>query len=83
MGYMMSTFASASVLGPVVGGFLSGQSSILGITGWRWIFYVNVPIGIVALSSSTGCCGCRVRHVAGPHRLARCAACSPRGWSRC
>ena len=49
LGYMMSTFASASVLGPVVGGLLSGQASILGITGWRWIFYVNVPIGIVAL----------------------------------
>jgi EmrB/QacA subfamily drug resistance transporter len=49
MGYTMSTFASASVLGPVIGGLLSGQASILGITGWRWIFYVNVPIGIVAL----------------------------------
>ncbi len=49
LGYTMSAFASASVLGPVIGGLLSGQSSILGITGWRWIFYVNVPIGIVAL----------------------------------
>jgi EmrB/QacA subfamily drug resistance transporter len=49
MGYTMSTFASASVLGPVVGGVLSGQAMILGIPGWRWIFYVNVPIGIVAL----------------------------------
>jgi EmrB/QacA subfamily drug resistance transporter len=49
MGYMMAVFATSSVLGPVVGGFLSGQSSILGITGWRWIFYVNVPIGLFAL----------------------------------
>jgi EmrB/QacA subfamily drug resistance transporter len=49
MGYMMAVFASSSVLGPVIGGFLSGQNSILGITGWRWIFYVNVPIGLVAL----------------------------------
>ncbi|SDI76964.1 drug resistance transporter, EmrB/QacA subfamily [Frankineae bacterium MT45] len=49
MGYFMATFATSSVLGPVVGGFLSGQSSIFGIAGWRWIFYVNVPIGIVAL----------------------------------
>jgi EmrB/QacA subfamily drug resistance transporter len=49
MGYFMAVFATSSVLGPVVGGFLSGQNSILGITGWRWIFYVNVPIGLVAL----------------------------------
>jgi EmrB/QacA subfamily drug resistance transporter len=49
MGYMMAAFATSSVLGPVIGGFLSGQNRILGITGWRWIFYVNVPIGLVAL----------------------------------
>jgi EmrB/QacA subfamily drug resistance transporter len=49
MGYFMAVFATSSVLGPVVGGFLSGQGSILGITGWRWIFWVNVPIGLIAL----------------------------------
>jgi len=48
-GYFMAVFATSSVLGPVVGGFFAGQSSIFGITGWRWIFYVNVPIGILAL----------------------------------
>jgi EmrB/QacA subfamily drug resistance transporter len=48
-GYFMAVFATSSVLGPVVGGFFAGQSSIFGITGWRWIFYINVPIGIVAL----------------------------------
>jgi EmrB/QacA subfamily drug resistance transporter len=48
-GYFMAVFATSSVLGPVVGGFLAGQSSILGVPGWRWIFYINVPIGIVAL----------------------------------
>jgi EmrB/QacA subfamily drug resistance transporter len=48
-GYFMAVFATSSVLGPVVGGFLAGQHSILGVTGWRWIFYVNVPIGILAL----------------------------------
>ena len=31
--------------GPVVGGFFAGQDTILGITGWRWVFLVNVPIG--------------------------------------
>jgi EmrB/QacA subfamily drug resistance transporter len=49
MGYFMATFATSSVLGPLIGGFLSGQGSILGVTGWRWIFYVNVPIGLLAL----------------------------------
>jgi EmrB/QacA subfamily drug resistance transporter len=48
-GYMMAVFASSSVLGPVLGGLLSGAPSILGIAGWRWIFYINVPIAIVAL----------------------------------
>jgi EmrB/QacA subfamily drug resistance transporter len=47
-GYFMAVFGSSSVLGPVIGGLLSGQESILGITGWRWIFYVNVPLGILA-----------------------------------
>jgi EmrB/QacA subfamily drug resistance transporter len=48
-GYFMSVFATSSVLGPVLGGFFAGQSSILGIDGWRWIFYINVPVGILAL----------------------------------
>jgi EmrB/QacA subfamily drug resistance transporter len=48
-GYMMATFASSSVLGPVLGGLLSGTHSFLGTAGWRWIFYINVPIAILAL----------------------------------
>ncbi|HEX5428471.1 MAG TPA: MDR family MFS transporter [Pedococcus sp.] len=48
-GYFLAVFGTSSVLGPVIGGFLAGQSSILGIDGWRWVFLVNVPIGIVAL----------------------------------
>jgi len=48
-GYMMATFASASVLGPVLGGLLAGTNDFLGIAGWRLIFYINVPIAIVAL----------------------------------
>jgi EmrB/QacA subfamily drug resistance transporter len=47
-GYFMAVFGTSSVLGPVIGGFLSGQASIFGVTGWRWIFYVNVPLGIAA-----------------------------------
>lgn len=49
-GYFMAVFATSSVLGPVLGGLLAGQSSLLGFDGWRWVFYVNVPIGLVALS---------------------------------
>jgi EmrB/QacA subfamily drug resistance transporter len=48
-GYFMAVFATSSVLGPVVGGFFAGTSSIFGISGWRYIFYINVPIGILAL----------------------------------
>jgi EmrB/QacA subfamily drug resistance transporter len=48
-GYFMATFATSSVLGPVIGGFFAGQEELLGVTGWRWVFLVNVPIGAVAL----------------------------------
>ena len=53
-GYFMAVFATASVLGPVIGGFFAGTDSIFGITGWRWIFYINVPIGILALDRRRG-----------------------------
>ncbi len=48
-GYFLAVFGTSSVLGPVVGGFLAGQETILGVAGWRWVFLVNVPIGLVAL----------------------------------
>ena len=48
-GYFMAMFGTSSVLGPLIGGFFAGQETILGITGWRWVFLVNVPIGIAAL----------------------------------
>src|SRR6476659_4645489 len=43
-GMFMAVFGTSSVLGPVIGGFFAGQDSLLGITGWRWIFYLNVPL---------------------------------------
>ncbi|HNJ78968.1 MAG TPA: MFS transporter, partial [Marmoricola sp.] len=48
-GYMMAMFGSSSVLGPVIGGVFAGATSILGVAGWRWVFLVNVPLGIIAL----------------------------------
>ncbi|MEO6998188.1 MAG: MFS transporter, partial [Terracoccus sp.] len=48
-GYFLAVFGTSSVLGPVIGGFFAGQSTILGVTGWRWVFLVNVPIAIAAL----------------------------------
>ena len=49
MGYFMAVFGTSSVLGPVVGGALAGANSIIGLAGWRWVFFVNVPIGVIAL----------------------------------
>ncbi len=48
-GYFLAVFGTSSVLGPVIGGFFADTSSLLGVTGWRWVFLVNVPIGLVAL----------------------------------
>jgi EmrB/QacA subfamily drug resistance transporter len=50
-GFIGATFGLASVLGPLAGGFLTdhGGHLISGVSGWRWIFYVNVPFGAFAL----------------------------------
>jgi len=42
-GYFGAVFGASSVLGPLIGGTLVDGP------GWRWVFYVNVPIGIIAL----------------------------------
>ncbi|MGW5225034.1 MDR family MFS transporter [Nocardia niigatensis] len=52
-GYFLAVFGTSSVVGPVVGGILSGTNEILGVTGWRWVFLVNVPVGIIALAVVT------------------------------
>ncbi|TQJ34399.1 MDR family MFS transporter [Arthrobacter sp. SLBN-122] len=49
-GYFMSVFGISSVLGPVVGGAFAGSSNILGFDGWRWVFFINIPIGLAALT---------------------------------
>ncbi len=50
-GYFGAVFAVSSVVGPLLGGFLADTNSLLGVAGWRWIFYINLPIGLVALSA--------------------------------
>ncbi|HEX6392030.1 MAG TPA: MDR family MFS transporter [Acidimicrobiales bacterium] len=42
-GYFGAVFGVSSVIGPLIGGFLVDQAS------WRWVFYVNLPVGAVAL----------------------------------
>jgi EmrB/QacA subfamily drug resistance transporter len=49
-GYFLAVFGISSVIGPLLGGLLSGTDQILGITGWRWIFLINVPIGLIAMA---------------------------------
>jgi len=49
-GLIGAVFGLASVVGPLLGGWLTDGQNILGMTtDWRWTFYINVPIGIVAL----------------------------------
>src|SRR6185503_1150076 len=52
-GYFGAVFGLASVVGPLIGGFLTqhGTMQLGGITiaGWRWVFYVNLPLSALAL----------------------------------
>ena len=48
-GLFLAVFGSSSLLGPVVGGTLAGIDEFLFVEGWRWIFLMNLPIGIISL----------------------------------
>ncbi|WP_280371488.1 MFS transporter [Nocardia wallacei] len=48
-GYFMMVFGTSTVLGPVLGGFFSDYDHLWGLEGWRWVFLVNVPVGVLAL----------------------------------
>jgi EmrB/QacA subfamily drug resistance transporter len=42
-GYFTAVFASASVIGPLAGGFFVDNLT------WRWVFYINLPLGAITL----------------------------------
>lgn len=46
-GILASVFGLSSVLGPILGGVITD------FLGWRWVFFVNIPIGILAISILT------------------------------
>jgi EmrB/QacA subfamily drug resistance transporter len=53
-GLFGAVFGLASVVGPIVGGYFTdnGSATILGmhVAGWRWVFYLNLPLSVLALA---------------------------------
>ncbi len=47
LGYLGAAFSVAAIVGPLVGGYLVDSLS------WHWVFYINIPIGLLAILSST------------------------------
>jgi EmrB/QacA subfamily drug resistance transporter len=48
-GFIGAVFGMSSIIGPLLGGWLTDNQSIFGLTtDWRWTFFINVPIGIAA-----------------------------------
>ncbi len=48
-GMIGAVFGFSSVVGPLLGGWLTDENNIFGLTtNWRWTFYINVPVAIIA-----------------------------------
>jgi EmrB/QacA subfamily drug resistance transporter len=45
-----AVFGLASVIGPFLGGAIVDNLHVFGIASWRWVFYVNIPLGAAAIS---------------------------------
>jgi EmrB/QacA subfamily drug resistance transporter len=60
-GYFAAVFGTSSVLGPVLGGWFADGP------GWQWIFFMNVPIGLVALAITSS--ALKIPHVRRNHRI--------------
>ena len=55
-GIFGAVYGISSVFGPTLGGFLSDHGPLVGTfitdqSRWRWVFYVNIPIGLIALAA--------------------------------
>ena len=52
-GIFGSVFGLASVLGPIIGGYFTDHGTVqIGthtVAGWRWVFYVNLPLSLLSL----------------------------------
>jgi EmrB/QacA subfamily drug resistance transporter len=56
MGVFSAVYGFSSVFGPTIGGWLADHGPLVGSfvtdqTRWRWVFYINVPVGLLALSA--------------------------------
>lgn len=50
-GLFGAVFGLSSLVGPLLGGYLTDGNNLLGITtNWRWTFLINVPVGILSFS---------------------------------
>ena len=50
-GLFGAVFGLSSVIGPLLGGWLTDHNTIFGLTtDWRWTFYINVPVAIAAFA---------------------------------
>src|SRR5579872_443267 len=50
-GLFASVWGAASIFGPTLGGWLTDNLSKADGQGWRWCFYVNLPVGIIAIAA--------------------------------